>query len=451
MRLIADLHLHSKYSRATSKTLDVEGLYNWSKIKGIGLIGSADFTHPLWFAELKRRLQPLGNGLYQRTRDKKQEIRDKQEPLYILTSEISSIYSQGGKLRRIHNVILAPSLETVEEINKELGKRGNLYADGRPIFGISAHDLVKLLKSIDERIEIIPAHAWTPYFSLFGSMSGFDSIEECFGDQARHIHAIETGLSSDPLMNWRLSSLDHVAIVSAGDGHSGGNLMREATIFELEAPSYNAIIEAIRNSNAKTYPELRIKDEELRMPRIDYTIEFFPEEGKYHWDGHREHKVRLTPAQTKELSGICPKCQRPVTVGVEYRVDALADRSVEDAAKASGVSRPPFKKLVQLSQIISEALGKGEASQFIKDRYHKIISDFGNEYALLVDAPLSELEGRLDPRIIEGLCRVREGKISIEPGYDGEYGRVSVFKTQSEARSASSGQVEGLTVQPALL
>ncbi|MFY9484204.1 MAG: endonuclease Q family protein [Patescibacteria group bacterium] len=434
MRLIADLHLHSKYSRATSKNLDVEGLYNWSKIKGIGLIGSADFTHPLWFAELKKQLEPLGNGLYRRVGD------DETGPFYILTSEISSIYSQGGKLRRIHNVILAPSLETVAKINTELGKRGNLYADGRPIFGISAHDLVKLLKSIDPRIEIIPAHAWTPWFSLFGSMSGFDSIEECFGDQAQHIHAIETGLSSDPLMNWRLSSLDHVAIVSAGDGHSGGNLMREATIFEMEEPSYDTIIEAIKNSTAKTWkPTI--------TPRIDYTIEFFPEEGKYHWDGHREHKVRLSPAQTKELNGICPKCERPVTVGVEYRVDALADRSVEEAAKASGITRPPFKKLVQLSQIISEALGKGEASQFIKDRYQKIISDFGNEYALLVDAPLNELEGRLDPRIIEGLRRVREGTISIEPGYDGEYGKVSVFGDAVSERS----RVEGLTVQPTLL
>jgi len=443
MRLIADLHLHSKYSRATSKTLDVEGLYNWSKIKGIGLIGSADFTHPLWFAELQKHLEPLGNGLYRRRlSNNKQLTSNSGEPYYILTTEISSIYSQGGKLRRIHNVILAPSLETVEKINIELGKRGNLYADGRPIFGISAHDLVKLLKSIDERIEIIPAHAWTPYFSLFGSMSGFDSIEECFGDQAHHIHAIETGLSSDPLMNWRLSSLDHVAIVSAGDGHSGGNLMREATIFELETPSYDAVIEAISNSNALTYPKLRIKNEELRMPRIDYTIEFFPEEGKYHWDGHREHKVRLTPEQTKEHNGICPKCQRPVTVGVEYRVDALADRSVEQAVKASGVTRPPFKKLVQLSQIISEAFGKGEASKFIKDRYHKIIADFGNEYALLVDAPLTELEGRLDPRIVEGLRRVREGTITIEPGYDGEYGKVSVF---GERQTAT------LTAQPALL
>lgn len=431
MRLIADLHLHSKYSRATSKTLDVEGLYNWSKIKGIGLIGSADFTHPLWFAELKKKLEPLGNGLYRRLSNKQQVTSNSEEPYYILTTEISSIYSQGGKLRRIHNVILAPSLETVEKINKELGKRGNLYADGRPIFGISAHDLVALLKSIDPRVEIIPAHAWTPWFSLFGSMSGFDSIEECFGDQAEQIHAIETGLSSDPEMNWRLSGLDKVAIVSAGDGHSGPNLMREATIFEMEEPSYDAVIEAIRNSSAKTFPQVTGNKKQVTMPHISYTIEFFPEEGKYHWDGHRDHQVRLSPEETKKLNGICPKCQRPVTVGVEYRVDELADRTIEQARDHGRQHRPPFKKLVQLQQIIAEAFGKGETSQLVKDRYFQMVNEYGNEYALLVDTEPNQLAGRVDERIIEGLRRVREGRIAIEPGYDGEYGKVSVFATPS--------------------
>lgn len=428
MRLIADLHLHSKYSRATSKELDVEGLYRWSKLKGINLIGSADFTHPLWYAELQRRLEPLGNGLYRRrVVNSEHGTANKEEPYYILTTEISSIYSQGGKLRRIHNVILAPSLETVEKINKELGKRGNLYADGRPIFGISAHDLVALLKSIDPGIEIIPAHAWTPWFSLFGSMSGFDSIEECFGDQSEHIHAIETGLSSDPEMNWRLSALDKVAIVSAGDGHSGGNLMREATIFEVEEPSYDAIIEAIKNSKSVSIRE-KIRDS---APHIAYTIEFFPEEGKYHWDGHRDHEVRLSPEETKKLNGICPKCQRPVTVGVEYRVEQLADRTIEQARDYGRQHRPGFKKFVQLQQIIAEALGKGETSQLVKDRYLQMINEYGSEYALLVDIEPNDLVGRVDERIIEGLRRVREGQIAIEPGYDGEYGKVSVFATPS--------------------
>ena len=442
MRLVADLHLHSKYSRATSKELDVEGLYRWSKIKGINLIGSADFTHPLWFAELKRRLEPLGNGLFRLSSTNNfQQSTNNSEPYYILTSEISSIYSQGGSVRRIHNVILAPSLETVEKINKELAKRGNLYSDGRPIFGISARDLVALLKVIDPAIEIIPAHIWTPWFSLFGSMSGFDSIEECFGDQAKHIHAIETGLSSDPEMNWRLSGLDDVAIVSAGDGHSGHNLMREATVFELPEPSYDNIIGAIKNSNSVSFRE----NFRGSAPHIAYTIEFYPEEGKYHWDGHRDHQVRLSPAETKKLNGICPKCQRPVTVGVEYRVEQLADRTIEQARDHGRIRRPPFKKLVQLEQIIAEAIGKGEATKAVRDRYLAMVEQFGSEFAILNDLSLNQLERTVDPRIVEGLRRVREGDISIEPGYDGEYGRVSVFASHSPAEHTA------LTVQPKLL
>lgn len=426
MQLVADLHLHSKYSRATSKTLDVQGLYQWSQKKGINLIGTADFTHPLWFAELKKGLEPLGNGLY--------HMKDTADDVYyVLTSEISSIYSDGGKLRRIHNVLLAPSLETVEKINAALGKRGNLYADGRPIFGISAYDLLKLVKDIDRRVQIIPAHIWTPWFSLFGSMSGFDSIEECFKDLTHEILAIETGLSSDPLMNWRLSQLDNVAIVSFGDGHSGPNLMREATIFDLPDLSYDNIVEALKNSNSIKYPVSSSKS------RIANTIEFFPEEGKYHWDGHRDHKIRLSPEETKANKGICPQCHRPVTVGVEYRVEQLADRTTTQAISHAISHRPPFKKFVQLSQIIAESYGMGEQSQKVKNEYERMIREIGNEYHILVELDPVDLRGRVDDRVIEGLARVRAGTIHIEPGYDGEFGIVKVFE-ESEVKSKSAGK-----------
>lgn len=465
MQLVADLHLHSKYSRATSKTLDVQGLYQWSQKKGINLIGTADFTHPLWFAELKKGLEALGNGLYHMkgTSD---------DVYYVLTSEISSIYSDGGKLRRIHNVLLAPSLETVEKINTALGKRGNLYADGRPIFGISAYDLLKLVKDIDRRVQIIPAHIWTPWFSLFGSMSGFDSIKECFKDLSKEILAIETGLSSDPLMNWRLSGLDNVAIVSFGDGHSGPNLMREATIFDLPELSYDNIVEALRNSNANTYllesaavsSAARVGSRlvsaaadraaphalsNTQRPSILNTIEFFPEEGKYHWDGHRDHKIRLSPEETKKLNGICPQCHRPVTVGVEYRVEQLADRTVEQAKKHATTHRPPFKKFVQLSQIIAESFGMGEQSQKVKNEYERMIAEIGNEYHILVELDPDDLRGRIEERIVEGLKRVRAGTIHIEPGYDGEFGIVKVFE-ESEIKPKTAGKTKVAPGQAAL-
>lgn len=439
MQLVADLHLHSKYSRATSKTLDVQGLYQWSQKKGINLIGTADFTHPAWFAELKNGLESLGNGLY--------HMKDTADDVYyVLTSEISSIYSDGGKLRRIHNVLLAPSLETVEKINTALSKRGNLYADGRPIFGISAYDLLKLVKDIDRRVQIIPAHAWTPWFSLFGSMSGFDSIEECFRDLTHEILAIETGLSSDPLMNWRLSQLDNVAIVSFGDGHSGPNLMREATIFDLPELSYDNIIEALKNSNAFNW---KLKTGNWKLPHIANTIEFFPEEGKYHWDGHRDHKIRLSPEETKANKGICPQCHRPVTVGVEYRVEQLADRTVEQATTHAKSHRPPFKKFVQLSQIIAESFGMGEQSQKVKNEYERMIREIGNEYHILVELEPGDLRGRVDDRVIEGLQRVRAGTIHIEPGYDGEFGIVKVFE-ESEIKPKTTGKTKVAPGQTAL-
>lgn len=455
MQLVADLHLHSKYSRATSKELDLSGLYRWCLKKGVNLIGTADFTHPKWFAELKENLQPAADGLYhlKTTEDTRPCTVDNRkmasvQPYYVLTSEISCIYTQGGKMRRIHVVLVAPSLETVAKINQALGKRGNLFSDGRPIFGLSAYELAKVIWNIDEQVIIIPAHIWTPWFSLFGSMSGFDSIEECFNELNDRILAVETGLSSDPPMNWRLSQLDKVAIVSCGDGHSGGNLMREATIFEVPSPSFDAIVEALKNSNAITMaknpkslprrPAGEIRNSNFKnstgdsdiqtlenFPRIIKTIEFYPEEGKYHWDGHRACGVRLSPPESKKLESICPKCHRPLTIGVMNRVEQLADRA-EDYITAN---RPPFQKLVQLSQIIAESFGKSETSVAVKAEYDRLVNLIGNEHLILSEISAEQLaKNHVDDKIIEGLERVRAGNISIEPGYDGVFGTVRVFE-----------------------
>lgn len=445
MQLVADLHLHSKYSRATSKELDLFGLYRWCLKKGISLIGTADFTHPKWFGELKENLEPVADGLY---RLKTQIPNSKTEPYYVLTSEISCIYTQDGKMRRIHVVLVAPSLETVEKISKELGKRGNLFSDGRPIFGLSAYELVKIIWDIDDRVIIIPAHIWTPWFSLFGSMSGFDSIEECFKDLSDRIYAIETGLSSDPPMNWRLSQLDKVAIVSCGDGHSGGNLMREATVLELDNEiSFDSIVEALKNSSATALEKLEVRSYELEKsekltsntltsnsakPHIVKTIEFYPEEGKYHWDGHRACGVRLSPPESQKLQSICPQCHRPLTIGVMNRVEQLADR----ADGYTTANRPPFQKLVQLSQVIAESFGRPETSVLVKGEYDRLVQLFSNEYLILSEIPLEQLaKNQVDDRIIKGLTRVRAGIISIEPGYDGEFGTVRIFG-QEEAIKA---------------
>lgn len=460
MQLVADLHLHSKYSRATSKELDLVGLYRWCMKKGISLIGTADFTHPRWFSELQDNLVPAADGLFkikpQINDDRTITVDNRRsasvKPYYVLTSEISCIYTQGDKMRRIHVVLLAPSLETVATINKELGKRGNLFSDGRPIFGISAYDLAKLVWEIDERVIIIPAHIWTPWFSLFGSMSGFDSIEECFKDLADRIYAIETGLSSDPPMNWRLSQLDQVAIVSFGDGHSGGNLMREATVLELPEVSFEAIAEALKNSSAiamtKT-PNLKtqipnkiqnpkskniIRNSEIQtfenFPRIAKTIEFYPEEGKYHFDGHRLCGIRFSPEQSKSHNNLCPKCRRPLTIGVMNRVEQLADRPEGYTTDL----RPPFQRLVQLAQIIAEALGRPETSPVVKNEYDRLVDLFGSEYQILSELTVDQLEkSAVNDKIIEGLKRVRTGQISIEPGYDGQFGRVRVFWSNDAA------------------
>lgn len=412
MKFIADLHIHSRYSRATSKDMVLEEIDRWADDKGILVMGTGDFTHPQWFDEIKEKLDPAESGLFKlKTQYKKETLRGAQaETRFLLTSEISSIYSKGGKVRRIHNLVFAPSVETVEKINTQLGLIGNLKSDGRPILGLDAEKLAKIVFDINPEAVIIPAHAWTPWFSVFGSMSGFDSLEECFGEQAKHIFAIETGLSSDPAMNRRLSKLDNIALISNSDCHSLQKIGREANIFDTEL-SYAGIMEAIKSRDQKKFLA---------------TIEFFPEEGKYHYDGHRNCEIVFSPEQTKKHKGICPKCGKKLTVGVMNRVDELADRSVDYQAKNS----VPFHSLIPLNEIIAEAFGVGPSSKKVAEEYKKIIKSLGGELKILLETSEEEIKSIADPRVSEGIKRVREGKVKIRPGYDGEYGKINIFSDE---------------------
>ncbi|MBZ9578572.1 DNA helicase UvrD [Patescibacteria group bacterium] len=400
MKFIADFHIHSKYSRATSRNTDLENLDKWAKIKGIKVLGTGDFTHPEWFKNLKEKLTPAEPGLY-KLRGSDSEIR------FILTSEISCIYSKGGRVRKIHIVVLAPSLEIVEKINVHLSWIGNLKADGRPILGLDAKELVKIILGISKDCLIVPAHIWTPWFSLFGSKSGFDSIEECFEDHSKYIFALETGLSSDPPMNWRLSALDRITLISNSDAHSPQKIGREANVFDTEL-SYPAIIEAIKSKNPQ---------------KLLYTIEFFPQEGKYHHDGHRDCEINLSPQESKKYNNICPVCGRPLTIGVLNRVGKLADRP--EGFKPEKVI--PFKSLVPLNEIIAESLGVNTGTKQGEIEYKNLIKNFGNELKILLEVPRKDLEAATLPEIAEGVIRVREGKVYITPGFDGVFGKIRIF------------------------
>jgi len=396
MRIIADLHLHSKYSRATSREMDVEHMARWCKIKGITIVGTGDFTHPIWLRELKARLTPTDRGLYTFG-----------GVHFMLTVEVSNIYPQGGRLRKIHNIIFAPSLETAERINAVLGRFGSLMADGRPTLTLPSDKLVEYVMEISPDCLVVPAHAWTPWFSLFGSNSGFDSLEECFGAQTRHIAAVETGLSSDPPMNWRLGQLDRVVLISNSDAHSPAKLGREANVFEAE-PDYYELIRVLREKDTRKFL---------------YTIEFFPEEGKYHYDGHRACHTRMTPREAAAAGNRCPVCGRPVTVGVMHRVEDLADR-------AEGFVPPgavPYRNLIPLEEIIAEAMGAQVGTGAVREEYFKLCARLGSEFAVLLDVPLEELARHTTARIADGVRRVREGRVEIKPGYDGTYGEIRIF------------------------
>jgi len=427
MSFIADLHIHSRYSRATSPDMSPETLWRWAQLKGLQVIGTGDFTHPGWLTELKEKLDPSDNGLL--VLKKEFENRDnvpepcRSQVYFMLTGEVSCIYNKKGRLRKVHSLILAPSFLEVMELNKRLSRIGSLSADGRPILGLDAKELLKIVLDISEDILLIPAHAWTPHFSVFGAESGFDSLEECFEELTPFVYAIETGLSSDPPMNWRLSSLDRITLISNSDAHSPGKIGREANIFQIGGES---------NSSGLSYKEIinSIKTKK----GFKGTIEFFPEEGKYHFDGHRTCGVRLSPGETIKHNYQCPVCGRPVTVGVMHRVERLADR--QEGFRPP--SAPEFFSIIPLPEILAEVMNVGVNSKKVETEYLRLLSKFGNEFRILMDLPLNEIEGEA-PLLREAIERMRTGKVYIAPGYDGEYGKVRIF--EEPERIELKGQV----------
>lgn len=403
MQQVLDLHIHSRYSRACSPQLTLENIEAACRVKGVNIIATGDFTYPAWFESINEKLKETfsGSGLYVLKSAPDDKVK------FILSTEVSLIYKDEIRVRRIHLVIHAPNLKAAAALNRELDKRFNIRSDGRPILGISAPELVKLVLKIDERFLIYPAHIWTPWFSVFGSKSGFNALEECFKDQTEHIYAYETGLSSDPEMNWRLSALDNLTCLSNSDAHSPSNIAREANIMEISEPiSYQKIYDNIKEKKG------------MKM-----TLEFYPEEGMYHFDGHRDCNFSCEPEVSRKNKNLCPKCQKPLIIGVLNRVEELADRKAGFKPK----NAVPFKKLVELDKIIAEATCvKGRDSAAVQKQYRQMIKDFGNELFILLDLDLKNVAG-IDTRIAEGLRRVREGQLLIEPGFDGRYGKINIF------------------------
>ena len=417
MKLVADLHFHSKYSRAVSPQMELPNLAEWGRKKGINLLTTTDFTHPLWFRELKTKLKEIRPGIYQFTNNI--------SPLFIFTTEISLMFNH----HRIHLLIFAPNLETVEKINQVLEKQGfNLISDGRPIFGISAIELIKIIKDISPKIFFLPAHIWSPWFSLFGSRSGFDSIKDCFGNYSSEITAIETGISSDPLMNWQIKELGTRVITSSSDAHSLKNLGREATVFELpEKFVYNDIITALKTPYKPKFSG----------PHVSSTIEFYPEEGKYHYTGHRKCNICHSPKDSEKLGTTCPVCGKPLTVGVMHRVKKLS-RQKKIIPKIKFINglrifyhpqniHHPYLTLVPLREVIAEAEGVKSQTQKVKEKYEAAVNNLGGEINILTKTPLQKIAKILGEKIADGIDKNRRGDISIEPGYDGVYGKVKIW------------------------
>ncbi|UCH14070.1 MAG: UvrD-helicase domain-containing protein [Bacteroidales bacterium] len=410
MFYVADLHIHSHYSRATSKELTLDKLYQWAQIKGINVVGTGDFTHPLWYNEIKEKLVPDGTGFFKLknppelpalpgVRTKDIDVR------FCLSAEISSIYKHDNKVRKNHNVIFAADLDSVLKINARLSSIGNLQSDGRPILGLPSRDLLEIILKSSDDAYLIPAHVWTPWFSTLGSKAGYDSINECFRDLTGHIFALETGLSSDPSMNWRLSELDRYSLVSNSDAHSPQKLGREANIFDTEL-SYYGMFDALKTKKG-----------------FLGTYEFFPEEGKYHLDGHRKCGIVFEPDITAQYNGICPVCKKLLTIGVLHRVEHLADRKKAEKPERS----PGFHYLIPLPEIISEIKDSGPASKTVQHIYQSVISEFGNEFAFLRDVPVEDIKKNCGFVLSEAIRRMRENKVSPIPGYDGEFGTIKVF------------------------
>lgn len=433
----ADFHIHSKYSRATSRDMDLEHLDYWARIKGIQLISTGDFTHPEWFRELSIKLEPAETGLftlkkeYQKKElpnipyilpEKEQTRPPSTEPKamsgaarFILTAELSSIYSKDGRVYRIHHVIFAPSLKIVEQINNNLGWEFNLKSDGRPILGLDSRDLVKRILDISSECIIVPAHIWTPWFSLFGARSGFDRLEECYGEYSKDIYAAETGLSSDPAMNWRVRALDRITLISNSDAHSPRKIGREANAFNCKM-SYNEIKQIFKTKDKNKFL---------------FTVEFFPEEGKYHWDGHSACNISLAPQDSKAKNNLCPVCKRPLTIGVLHRVDDLADRPQNFKPENS----IPFFNLIPLEEIIADTLDFGVGTQAVQKKYFELIRLHSNEFEILLNVPAETLARTTTPEISLAIINMRQGKVEIKPGYDGIYGKIKVRRPKIKKKT----------------
>jgi uncharacterized protein (TIGR00375 family) len=422
--LFADLHIHSRYSRATSKDLTVENLERFARIKGLNLLGTGDFTHPKWFSELKEKLSDDGTGI----------LKTKTNFKFVLQTEISLVYNQDKKIRKVHLILLAKNFEITNQINSLLLRFGRLDYDGRPTFGVKAYEIVELLKEIDSNIEIIPAHIWTPWFSVFGSNSGFDSLEECFKDQTKHIFALETGLSSDPEMNWKLSKLDSYTLVSNSDSHSYWpyRIGRECNVFDLkeEELSYEKLISSIRTRK-----------------NFLMTIEVDPAYGKYHFDGHRNCNVILSPEESLRINNVCPVCHKKLTIGVLHRVFELSDRK-EFRKPHNAVD---FKRMLPLQELISLRTGKGVLTKENWEIYNKLISSFGNEFNVLLNAELEKLLSIVDKELAELIIKNRNNKIAVKPGYDGVYGvpivNGSEIKILEDNYKESDGQKEVVEIK----
>ena len=423
-RFYADLHLHSRFSRATSRDLDLEHLAFWARKKGLTVIGTGDFTHPGWMAEIKEKLVPAEPGLFRLREDLERELESRwgapgEEPArFLLEVEISTIYKKDDKVRKVHHLIYAPDLESADRLTESLARIGNIASDGRPILGLDSRHLLEITLEAGKGCYLIPAHIWTPWFSVFGSKSGFDAIRECYGDLSPHIFALETGLSSDPPMNWMLSALDGFTLVSNSDAHSPSKLGREACLFETDL-SYHAIKQALETRQG-----------------FGGTVEFFPEEGKYHMDGHRGCHLRLTPEETRRHDGRCPVCHKPLTIGVMHRVMELADR---DHKESPPPHSSPYHNLIPLSEIISEIEGVGPKSKTVQSRYESLLGRFGAELHILNQASTDELERHGAPLLAEALSRMREGQVISEAGYDGEYGTIRLFTKDELHRGTTVG------------
>ncbi len=457
MTLIADLHIHSHFSRATSGNLTFEHLARWAQLKGIQIVGTGDIAHPGWLTEMREKLVPAEEGLYRLRDDLAAAVAREVPPAchapvrFILGGEISNIYKRDGQTRKIHNVVFAPSLDAVERLQARLERIGNIRADGRPILGLDSRDLLEIILDIDPACQLIPAHIWTPWFSLLGSKSGFDSVEACFADLTPHIAALETGLSSDPPMNWRVSSLDRYTLVSSSDAHSPEKLGREATLFDCEL-AYGALFAALRVAPPPAPPVGATPSLGTTPPPTPPlrgeggrggTIEFFPEEGKYHFDGHRACGIVWDPATTREHRGLCPVCGKPVTVGVMHRVEELADRP----PGVRPVSAQPFHSLIPLPELLGEIFGVGESSKQVQAEYFKLLGRLGPELTILREVPLEEIAAAGGERLAEGIGRMRRGEVFARPGYDGEYGVIRVFGAASVSEAQMGLFEEGPEVR----